>query len=271
MLSRYFSPDDRASLPVLLREVGLLDALRLGLRVKAAVNRGEPYLGWSEPADAKERDSRAQIGAAILLYRELNASRGQAEALRITREVVVEAACAQLRRQIGPLRRQELERLAPEERETFARERGDKFVNADMVWGDINATGLSFTVTRCRFPAICATAGVPELSPVFCAGDAKFFGTIEPEVELLRGETIAEGAGSCGFEIRFIRTPHQREILWGLHSLKPERPQSLGFQPQKRPPPGPLARTGWPGVEAEGFEPSSESVPFVRLHACLTD
>jgi hypothetical protein len=74
-----------------------------------------------------------------------------------------------------------------------------------MVWGDINATGLSFTVTRCRFPAICATAGVPELSPVFCAGDAKFFGTIEPEVELLRGTTIAEGAGSCGFEIRFKR------------------------------------------------------------------
>jgi hypothetical protein len=205
MLSRYFSPDDRASLPVLLREVGLLDALRLGLRVKAAVARGEPYLGWPDPADAKERDSRAQIGAAILLYRELTASRGADEALRITREVVIEAACAQLRRQIGPLRRQDLERLAPEERETFARERGDKFVNADMVWGDINAAGLSFTVTRCRFPAICATAGVPELSPVFCAGDAKFFGTIEPEVELLRGATIADGAGSCGFEIRFRR------------------------------------------------------------------
>jgi hypothetical protein len=197
MFSRFFNADDLASLPVLLREVGLLDALRVGARVKAAVNRGEPYLGWPDPADAKERDSRAQIGAAILLYRELTASRGADEALRITREVVIEAACAQLRRQIGPLRRQELERLAPE--------RGDKFVNADMVWGDINATGLSFTVTRCRFPAICATAGVPELSPVFCAGDAKFFGTIEPEVELLRGPTIAEGAGSCGFEIRFRR------------------------------------------------------------------
>ena len=106
-------------------------------------------------------------------------------------------------RTIGPLRRRDLERLAPDERERFARERGDKFVNADMVWGDIGATGLSFRVTRCRFPAICATAGVPELSPVFCAGDAKFFGTIEPEVELLRGATIAEGAANCGFEIRF--------------------------------------------------------------------
>ena len=203
MLSRFFNADDLASLPVLLREVGLLDALRVGARVKAAVNRGEPYVGWPEPADAKERDSRAQIGAAILLYRDLSRLRGADEALRITREVVIEAACAQLRRQIGPLRREMLAQLSEDERTRFAQERGDKFVNADMVWGDISATALSFTVTRCRFPAICATAGVPELSPVFCAGDAKFFGTIEPEVELLRGTTIAEGARECGFEIRF--------------------------------------------------------------------
>ena len=32
---------------------------------------------------------------------------------------------------------------------------------------------------------------------------AKFFGTIEPEVELLRGKTIAEGARECAFNIRF--------------------------------------------------------------------
>ena len=139
MFSRFFNADDLASLPVLLREVGLLDALRLGARVKAAVSRGEPYLGWPEPADAKERDSRAQIGAAILLYRDLTRLRGADEALRITREVVIEAACAQLRRQIGPLRREMLAQLSEDERTRFAQERGDKFVNADMVWGDISA------------------------------------------------------------------------------------------------------------------------------------
>ena len=82
------------------------------------------------------------------------------------------------------------------------RRRGERFFNATIRWEEVTADEVRFTVLRCRFPGLCEAAGVPELAPVFCEGDAVFFGQVEPDVELQRSQTIAGGAESCPFVLR---------------------------------------------------------------------
>jgi Amt family ammonium transporter len=55
--------------------------------------------------------------------------------------------------------------------------------------------------------AVGGEAGVPELAPVFCKGDARFFGTVEPDVELIRPTMIATGGARCDFTLRFAERP----------------------------------------------------------------
>ncbi len=61
--------------------------------------------------------------------------------------------------------------------------------------------GSSDSVSSALPSPLCAAAGVPELAPVFCAGDAHFFGTVEPDVLLERPQMIAEGAETCRFRL----------------------------------------------------------------------
>jgi hypothetical protein len=62
---------------------------------------------------------------------------------------------------------------------------------------------VKFTISRCRLVELVLQAGKPELAPLFCQGDARFFGSVEPDVELLRPDTIARGGASCPFTIQF--------------------------------------------------------------------
>lgn len=192
-----------AAVPVLLREVGLLESVKLGWKLEAARRRDEPFQELPPPDSEEERLSREQIGPAIVLYRLLQETRPPEEALRIVRAVVIESAVVFLRQSIGKLRRAEIEALDEEGRRQFVEERGEKFFNATVEWDEISPDRVDFTVTHCRFPPLCRAVGVPELAPVFCAGDARFFGTVEPNTELVRPTTIAEGGECCAFSIRW--------------------------------------------------------------------
>ena len=190
-----------ASLPVLIEELGILGTLVVGARVQAAVSRGEPFSDLPPADDERERSSRHQIAPAILLYRQLLLRMDPAEARRIVERAVVEGAVAFLSKSIGPLERAELEQLDDIERREFVEARGEKFFNATVRWDTVEPSRVHFTVTYCRFPSLCAEVGHPELAPVFCAGDAKFFGTVEPDVVLDRPQTIAGGDSQCIFRL----------------------------------------------------------------------
>lgn len=193
-----------ATLPVLVRELGLFRTLIVGARLQAAVGRGEPFEDLPPATDERERLSREQIGPAIILYRLLLEKRSQEDAYAITKKAVIEGAVAFLKESIGPLEQETLERLDDQERRAFVEERGEKFFNATVEWETIEPQRVEFEVTHCRFPALCAEVGHPELAPVFCAGDAKFFGTIEPNVRLDRPATIAGGDPHCLFKLSWI-------------------------------------------------------------------
>lgn len=196
-------PIEKASLRVVARHVGWLRAIWYGLAVRRRVKRGEPFAHLPPPDGEKEAQSRAQAGPAIVLYRRLRRSLGPEDAVDITTDAVEAGALVFLRETIGPLNREVLAAMTPEEREAFAKERGARFPNAEMMWEQIDLEQVRFTVLDCRFVSLCAEVGHPELAPIFCKGDARFFGTVEPDVELIRPETLAAGGSRCPFIIRW--------------------------------------------------------------------
>jgi hypothetical protein len=200
-------PNDRYALPILVRDLGLLGALRVGLRVKRRLGRGEPFEALGPPADANERLSREQIAGAVVLYRELLSVRPPAEALSLTEEVVIAAGVAFLRQMLGTLDRDELERLDEGARAEFARDRAARFFNATMRWDEIGGDRVSFTVTSCHFPRLCAEVGASQLAPMFCRVDAHFFGSVAADVTLIRPQTLATGGTSCPFTLQWAPRP----------------------------------------------------------------
>lgn len=200
--------NERLAAPILIRELGVLNALRVGRRIRRRAKAGEPFAALGEPTCEDDRLSREQIGPAVLLYQEAREVVDDARALALTEEVAVAAALIFLRAQLGELRRDELASLTPEGRAQFAEERGARFFNATMRWDEVSGERVRFTVTSCRFPPLCAAAGVPELAPVFCEVDARYFGTVEPDIVLTRPTRIAAGDPECAFTLSW-RAPDQ--------------------------------------------------------------
>ena len=201
-----FDPTGMAAFAILRRELGFWRAVKVGWNVESRTRRGEPFLGWDLPDDENEAQSRAQLGPALVLFEELCRSEDTLRAREITAMVVEAGAHIFLRSSIGVIRRSDLIQLDQAGRETFVAERMDRFPNATVTWDSISENHVSFRVTDCRFVRLCHQTGHPDLAPIFCAGDATYFGSVEPGVTLERPATIAEGAAECPFTLRFSET-----------------------------------------------------------------
>ncbi len=197
-------PEERAGLGVLVDALGWLGALRVGLAVQWASARGAPFADLPPATTADEAGSRAQAGPAVLLYRALGRRVAGAEALRLTGRAVEEGAIAFLGRTLGPLDRGALDGMGPAEREAWAQGKAAAFPNATVVWKTVTRHEVVFEVTACRLVQLVAHAGHPELAPLFCVGDGRYFGEIEPGTELVRPTTIAGGGERCRFTIRDV-------------------------------------------------------------------
>ena len=189
-------PLEPAALGVLVRELGPLRALAVGLEVGARMAAGEPFSRLDPPATPKERVSRQQIAPAIVLYRVLLRVRGR-DALRITREVVLAAGAAFMARTVGPLAK------AASLDEVGLARTTSRFPNAKFSGFEVSADRVAFTAHECLFPALTREAGAPELARFFCEVDAKAFEDLN--VRLDRPRTMAEGANDCHFQLIRIR------------------------------------------------------------------
>lgn len=187
----------------LARSLGRRRAAAILAEVGAAQLRRQPFAHLDRPADRREALSRRQCAPAILLFRALRKRLGEARALELTGEIVLDGTVHFLRYAIGPLHRHELMRLEPAEREAFVRRLGERFFNATIRWDEIGAERLRMTVTRCLFPVLCRLGGAPQVARLLCHGDAVYFGEVLGTVELIRPYTQAEGARDCPFELRW--------------------------------------------------------------------
>ena len=192
-----------AALAILRRHLGLWTALRAGLAVEKRVGAGEPFADLPPATDEKEAGSRAQLGPALVLYDELSQRVSADRARQITAEVVEIGAHIFLRQSIGRLDRAHLATLDEAGRRAYVEARIARFPNADVRVEVVEPERVRFTVTSCRFVRLCREVGMSDLAPIFCAGDASYFGGIEPDVELIRPETLALGGAACPFELRY--------------------------------------------------------------------
>jgi hypothetical protein len=166
--------------------------------------RGAPFQGLPKAQDKRDKQSRAQIGPAIILYKLLRRTHNEEEALSLCEEVIISSTLLFLDRAIGPVNPRHLAQLSTSERDSWVKNKAAQFFNATMEWKTISAQEVSFTVTRCTFPELCRETHVPELAPLFCAGDQEFFGESQKLVQLHRASTIAAGAPSCPFTLSVV-------------------------------------------------------------------
>lgn len=192
----------------LIRHVGLARALRIGAELSFQQATGAPFKSLPPPESKREKLSRSQIAPAILLYRSLRKFYSQNESLSICREIIVEGTLLFLSKAIGPIKQDAIKEMNENERAGWITHIANQFFNASIQWHDISEDLISFTVTRCRFPELCAEVGVPELAPLFCEGDQHFFNQPEHFVQLQRPHTIAEGARNCPFTLS-SKTPNE--------------------------------------------------------------
>ena len=180
-----------------------IEFIRVGLSLISIELRGGAFRDLEPPESPKETLSRRQIGPAITLYRSLSRVMPQPDALQLCGAIVKESTLLFLERAIGPLSRSHVMAQSESERESWVHRTSAQFFNATMDFKEISERAVSFDVTRCHFPELCRRVGSPELAPVFCEGDAYYFGTEIKDVELTRPLTIARGDSHCDFELRW--------------------------------------------------------------------
>lgn len=193
----------RAGFRVLLQRLGWRALTGVGLRLAMARLRGEPYRGLGPPAGEKERQSRIEIGEAVLLYRALCARMPREAALEVVRAVIREAAFISFDYLLSPMSPSDLANLDDAERHQLVAENIARFPNADAEIEEAAPERVAFTVTHCRFPALVAQLGHPELAPLFCSADEAYFEE-RLGVRFSRPQTIAEGAPTCPFRLEAL-------------------------------------------------------------------
>ena len=175
--------------------------IRVGLSLALTEIRGGPFRELPPPESTKEVLSRRQIGPAIALYQALCKLMPRTNALELCGAIVKESTPLFLERAIGPLNRQKIMEQSETERTNWVHRVSAQFFNATMDFKEISDRAVGFHVNRCLFPELCKRVNVPELAPIFCEGDAHYFGTEIKEVKLTRPLTIARGDSHCDFDL----------------------------------------------------------------------
>jgi hypothetical protein len=202
------APDPRSPLALplfLLGRLGPLRTLSIAAEVALRVARGEPFRALPPaqgPDSVEDHASRKQAAPAFVLFQVLKA-RGFSDPLGLVGEIIELAGVRFLAQALGPIRQADLAALDDAGRRRWVETRAAKFPNARPHFEEVSAAGVRFRVTRCRFVTLANAIGEPALASVFCRADERFFGQVEPGVELTRPHTLATGGPDCPFTLRF--------------------------------------------------------------------
>lgn len=188
-----------AALKALKKELTVREIVKILPALTKMKQNGEPFGHLSAPQSEKDKESRALIADAILLYRALCAFKLQPDAERITRNVIIESAVAQLKYLVPIIGKKELAALTEEKKRLKFCGIVAKFPNADYRIVKAEGKEYHFDITRCRLVELIVAAGHPELKDAFCAGDGLFFTAYQPEILFGRESTIGEGKDTCEF------------------------------------------------------------------------
>ena len=144
--------------------------------------------------------TRREVEARILapIIEALGEKFGRDDVIEVVRETIVTIACEQGR----ALRLQ------------MVGDGSEEFLSSLQFWTRDDAleiellehsdTILSFNVTRCRYAELYRALGIPELGAVLsCNRDYALIAGFNDRAELVRSQTIMEGASHCDFRYTF--------------------------------------------------------------------
>ena len=176
--------------------------------IDVAIDHGSSFRDLPAATTERERLSRKQALPAILLYRVLKGRYGQERSLTIMHGVVKAGAVQFLSQTLGDLDPAAFQALGPDEQQTAVNGWLDRFFTATVELDEVHHDKVSWRVTHCALVRLVIAAGHGELAPTFCAGDAHFFATRRPPLDLQRPMTIAQGGACCPFQLSLQRDPN---------------------------------------------------------------
>ncbi len=177
------------------------------LRLLPKILRGkDPFAALPAPKDEAERASREQLRGAVQLYLALRGLLPDDEALALTKEVVIAATLEFLSAVLPRFDRAAYTALG-DERESYLEKVTRPFVNSEREFHDVSAERFEMRVTACHFHRLCVELGLPELAPVFCAGDLEYFADPGRPVALTRETTLAADGVPCRFVFEWREAP----------------------------------------------------------------
>ncbi len=182
---------------VLIEECGLKTSFSLVKELGKQQKMGEPWKDLPKPKDQKDIDSRALIGDAILIYRSLLKRMEKEKALNIIGNLILRASMRQLYSLVPQLKPEDALSKSEEEIEVLLTEIIEKFPNTEWHLLESTKNSFAYRITRCRLVELVNDVGHPEMSSLFCPGDALYFETHQKDIEFDRPRNIGMLGDKC--------------------------------------------------------------------------
>jgi L-2-amino-thiazoline-4-carboxylic acid hydrolase len=151
----------------------------------------------------RRREIEARILAPVI--NALGAEFGRERVIEIVKRVIVEIA----HRQGQDLASQ----AGGNSIDHFARSKANWVKGGALETEDIalTETTYAYNVARCRYAEMYRALGIPELGAVLsCGRDFALGEGFNPDLKLVRTQTLMEGAPHCDFRYRLEKAPEQR-------------------------------------------------------------
>ena len=194
---------------ILVGHLGWVGAGRAAAGLARRQVFSDPFRDLPRPAadDVGAWLTRRQLLPVILLDDALQQDLGMPadRARAVLGDLVADVGAVLLKRRFPALEAATWAASEPEAREAVVRRvfaRLGNIAAADVRSGD---DWVALDVKGCTFVALCHAVGKPDLAPLFCAADGRFFDRPDAPVTLQRTTTLATGGACCDF--RFALPP----------------------------------------------------------------
>lgn len=203
---------DPAALRLLIKELGLFRALKVGLLLKWRTLTRNPFAPMNKlkKPSTNETLSERQMAPLILgadILREMGLSPLEIRTLleKLSRTV----ATAFLKFNIPIIRRVDFSSTSHADKVAILTGLTGKFFNAEAELSVDTDDNFSFTVNRCHFARYAEELGLGELATLFCEADESFFVDYQPDVAFARTHTLTGDGLPCDFRFRW-KEPNSR-------------------------------------------------------------
>ena len=190
--------------PVLARRLGPVKAGRVVTR--AIGSFGRSLAEFRRTYQPEQMDTRGEtlyglVAAMLVLYREIERAASEEEAAELVSALLSLGSSSAARVLMPGIPKREREPF-----EWFKRryERANGPLTL-LDWHTVEESDTCFEAhfTRCEIAEITRRLGYPQVGPLFCAWDDRFFADYDPRVTFIRRHTIARGSDHCDFRFEF--------------------------------------------------------------------